>query len=213
MRPVVSAAAAMLLLLPATQTVEGQQEYLTWSAKHAEAIGKAAYAQGRVGGLFDMRLLKTERSYNYKLAATLLTPSVIRATARRIQLTQRMTDTETEALVAGAERESGIVVIVEIDPREGSGIIPTDWAAFLQPVTNGKPGRPIRGVNTPKLRDVQALGGLRRRNYDYDRFWVLFPANHEDGAPALRPVPDEVELVVRILDREGTVRWPMTLIR
>ena len=177
MRPVVSAAAAMLLLLPATQTVEGQQEYLTWSAKHAEAIGKAAYAQGRVGGLFDMRLLKTERSYNYKLAATLLTPSVIRATARRIQLTQRMTDTETEALVAGAERESGIVVIVEIDPREGSGIIPTDWAAFLQPVTN------------------------------------VFPANHEDGAPALRPVPDEVELVVRILDREGTVRWPMTLIR
>jgi len=45
-------------------------DWLTWSAASAERTGKAGYVQGRVGGFFDGRLLKTERSYNYKLAAT-----------------------------------------------------------------------------------------------------------------------------------------------
>jgi hypothetical protein len=43
--------------------------YLHWSAKQAQAVGTAAYKRGRVGGLLDGRLLKTERAYNYKLAA------------------------------------------------------------------------------------------------------------------------------------------------
>jgi len=40
------------------------------------------YKQGRVGGLFDTRVLNTNRSFNYKRAGTGLTPDVIRATAR-----------------------------------------------------------------------------------------------------------------------------------
>ena len=43
------------------------------AGSRAQAIGKAAYVQGRVGGIFDTRILKTERSYNYKLAATWMT--------------------------------------------------------------------------------------------------------------------------------------------
>ncbi len=32
---------------------------------------RAAYADGRVGGWLDTRILSTDRAYNYKLAATL----------------------------------------------------------------------------------------------------------------------------------------------
>jgi len=47
-------------------------------------------ANGRVGGWFDARVVHTEHSYNYKLRATWLTPEVIRASARMIQLVEGM---------------------------------------------------------------------------------------------------------------------------
>ena len=59
--------------------------YLTWSTERAEAVGSSMYQEGRVGGFFDARFLKTNRSYNYKLASTWLTPELIRATARLAQ--------------------------------------------------------------------------------------------------------------------------------
>ena len=68
----------------------GDETYLRWTANQAEAVGSNAYRKGRVGGVFDTRILKTERAYNYKLAATWLTPDVIRATARLLQLRSRL---------------------------------------------------------------------------------------------------------------------------
>ncbi|MBA3886746.1 MAG: hypothetical protein H0X67_13590 [Acidobacteria bacterium] len=180
--------------------------YLAWTAKQVETIGKGAYQRGRVGGIFDMRLLKTERSYNYKLAATWMTPDVIRATARLLQLRSRLPDDETRALVAETEAIPGTVVIVEIDPREGSGVIPTDWEALLQP--KGRPERAVRGTISPRLREVKALAGVLRRNYDYDRFWVTFPLS-KDGAPLLADTDHAAELIVRIHDKEGRVEWPV----
>lgn len=38
------------------------EAYLRWSASQADAIGRNAYVRGRVGGMFDTRFLKTERS-------------------------------------------------------------------------------------------------------------------------------------------------------
>jgi hypothetical protein len=181
------------------------EAYLTWTASQAEAIGTNAYKRGRVGGIFDMRMLKTERSYNYKLAATWLAPDVIRAGARLLQLRSRLSDAETRALVAEATAIHGTVVMVEIDPREGSGVIPNDWEAFLQP--KGRPDRAVRGLVNPRLRDVKALAGVLRRNYDYDRFWVTFPLD-KDGNPVFSG-PGLAELVVRIYDKEGRVEWPV----
>ena len=183
--------------------------WLSWTATRAEAIGKAAYVRGRVGGIFDTRILKTDRAYNYKLAATWLNADVIRATARMQQLADRMSDDEARKLVSEADAAGGAVVMVEIDPREGSGVIPTDWSAFLQAVRPGEvEGKSVRGVNTPALREVKALAGVLRRNYDYDRFWVVFPLTHADGAPVIPRDAVAVELVVRISGREGRVRWP-----
>ncbi len=184
--------------------------WLQWDAARAQAIGKAAYAQGRVGGIFDTRILKTERSYNYKLAATWLNGDVIRATARILQLTGRLSDDDTRRLVTDASAVGDTVVMVEIDPREGSGVIPNDWSAFLQPATpRGAEARAVRGTSRPELRDAKALAGVMRRNYDYDRFWVVFSLRHADGKPLFGPGDAEAELVVRIADREGGVKWPI----
>ena len=207
------AAVAVACLVMLTDAVRAQSEYTTWSAKQATAIGTGAYVRGRVGGLFDGRILKTERAYNYKLAATWMTPSVIRASARLVQLAERLSDQQTAALIAEAETANGTIVMVEIDPREGSGVIPNDWAAFLEPLTNGAHGKPVRGVEVPKLREVKALAGVLRRNYDYDRFWVVFPLKHEDGEAVLPVNFSEAQLTVRIHDREGTVRWPAQVMR
>ena len=186
------------------------ETWLQWSAAQAHTIGKAANVQGRVGGIFDTRLLKTERSYNYKLAATWMTRDVIWATARTLQLTGRLADDEARALIAEAEQPGHTVIIVDIDPREGSGVIPNDWAAFLQPYTQrGATPRAVRGHDTPRLREVKALAGVLRRNYDYDRFWLVFPLTHPDGQPLFDPTDTQAELVVRITDREGRVRWPI----
>ena len=186
------------------------ESWLRWSAAQAQNVGKAAYVQGRVGGIFDTRLLKTERSYNYKLAATWVTHDVIRATARMQQLTARLSDEDTRRLVAEAEQAGDTVVMVEIDPREGSGVIPNDWLAFLQPATpQGVTGHAVTGTDTPRLREVKALAGVLRRNYDYDRFWVVFPLTHADGTPLFSLKDTQAELIVRIADREGRLRWPI----
>jgi hypothetical protein len=180
---------------------------LTWTAERARQIGGSTRVNGRVGGVFDFRMTNTDQSYNYKLRATWLTRDVIRATARLAQLSDRLTVAETEALVAEAEAVGGTVILVEIDPREGSGVIPIDWTAVLQPA-GLKPDQPggVRGASQPKLRYLKGLSGVFRRDYAYELLWVVFPS--ESGQPLFSETPAEVELVVRIRNKEGRVSWP-----
>jgi hypothetical protein len=200
-------------LVPMFGLAQGRDEsWLTWPPERALAVGRAAHVQGRVGGFFDTRLLKTESAYNYKLAATWLHPLAIRATARTRQIMSGLSESETTAAVAEAEEliPGRTVVMVEIDPREGSGVIPLEWSAFLQPVGPGDlRGTPGRGTLAPTFREVPAFQGVLRRNYDYDRFWLAFPLTHENGEPVLPRSATHVELVVRIAGKEGRVRWPM----
>jgi len=203
----VTATLAVALLAGAVDASRAQsgEEYLSWSAARSETIGRSMYQRGRVGGSFDTRILSTNRAYNYRLAATWLTPDVVRAAARLAQLRSRLSDEATRALVGEAEAAGDTVVLVEIDPREGSGVIPLSWEAFLQP--RGLPDRAVAGVITPRLREVRALAGTMRRNYDYDQFWVVFPLTGADGAPLFPSDVPEAELVVRIHDKEGRVQW------
>jgi hypothetical protein len=80
-----------------------------------------------------------------------------------------------------------------------------DWEAFLQP--KGEPTKVVRGINTPTLREVKALSGVLRRNYDYDRFWMVFPGGLD--APYRQPGVKSIQLVVRVHDQEGRVEWPV----
>lgn len=191
----------------AARTGQADEDYLNWTVKQAEAIATRAYQRGRVGGFFDTRRLDTERSYNYKLAATWLTPEVIRATARVLQVRGRLPNQETRALVAAAESSPGTVLMIELDPREGAGVIPRDWTAVLQP--KGRPEGAVRGTLSPELREVKALAGVLRRNYDYDRFWLTFPLRSEDGTALFADTDRVAELIVRIIDKEGRVEWPV----
>ena len=183
-------------------------DFLSWSVQHAEAIGKSTREKGRVGGMMGFRGLHTERAENYKLRATWLTPEVIRAAARLEQIRNRLSNDKVRSIVAEAEAAGDTVVMVEIDPREGSGVIPIEWQAFLQPkdLKESNHGA-VPGVNTPKLRDLKALGGVVQRDYDYDVFWLVFPLVNDRGEPLFSEATKEAELIVRIYSKEGRVSW------
>jgi hypothetical protein len=183
-------------------------EYLTWSAKQAQSIVKSMREKGNIAA--GQGLIHTERAHNYKLRATWLTPEVIRASARIEQIRSRLSDEGTRQLVAEAEAAGDTVVMVEVDPREGSGVIPLDWQAFLQPKGSKRDNASAAaGINTPKLRDLKALAGVGERDYDYDIFWVVFPLKNEKGDSLFSDSAQEAEIVVRIYNREGKVSWPI----
>lgn len=217
MRPAAWIAVAFISLGALPLTGQGQdrerqtdRNYLTWTAGQAQQIGRSTRVNGRVGGALDLRVIHTEHAYNYKLRATWLTNEVIRATARLAQLSEGLSDEQTETLVREAEAAGDTVIIVEIDPREGSGVIPLDWVALLGPkgVRSGEPGA-VKGTSVPPLRNVRALSGAFRRDYDYEVFWVVFPLVTETGKPLFPESVAEAELVVRIYNKEGRVKWPV----
>jgi hypothetical protein len=199
-----------VLLAAAVYLPAADNGFLRWDANRASSIVAAHRANGDVGKNFDFRIINTDRSINYKLRATWLTPEVIRACARLEQIKKSLTGEETLKLVAGAEAAGDTVVLVEIDPREGSGVIPRDWIAMLSPrSSSGEPPRGARGTSVPRLRELPALAGYGRRDYAYDIFWVVFPLCAESGEPIFRAEDREAELTVRIYDKAGRVRWPI----
>ncbi|HEX8632971.1 MAG TPA: hypothetical protein VF703_02330 [Pyrinomonadaceae bacterium] len=194
----------------ATPALPAREAYLSWTAGQATDIGKQGRTNGRVGGAFDLRVIHTEHSYNYKLRATLMTPEVIRAAARLEQLRANLTDEQTRSLVAEAEAAAPLVVMVELDAREGSGVIPLDWRASLQPKGAPPDGISIGGASQPALRQLKALHGVARRDYAYDVFWVAFPVADGQGRPLLTPSVQALELVVGIYNKAGRVSWPVS---
>jgi hypothetical protein len=212
-RPALALAVAVCGVIVSAQS----DDYLRWDGNRATAVVAAAHSDGKVGSrtlLFwtgwDSRRLKTERAQNYKLRATWFTPDVVRASARWAQLRSRLSDDATRQLVDEASRVGDTVVVVDIDPNEGSGVIPTDWEAFLRPKdAPSESGRFSRGVITEDLRRVRALQPIAQRNYDYERFWVVFPLKTEAGEPLFTSSDTQAELLVRIYNREGVVTFPI----
>ena len=107
---------------PASQ----KEEYLSWTEKEATKIGRKWRVAGRVGWGHVKWELFYSGVYFYELRATLMTPEAIRAAARLEQLKRHLTDSETRELVMEAEKPDGLVAFIEINPREGSGVIPLD---------------------------------------------------------------------------------------
>jgi hypothetical protein len=103
----------------------------------------------QTGGSLDLRVIRTERSY--KLRTTLLAPEVIRATTRLAQITEGLFDLHTRALVVDAEAAQGRAVLVELEAREGSGLIPLVWTALLQLHSEGvEASGSVRGTSIPE---------------------------------------------------------------
>jgi hypothetical protein len=186
--------------------------FLTWTASQAEAIGKSMRENGKAGGngIFDTRIISTNKALNYHLRATLMTPDVIRAAARILQLKERLTNDQTKKIVKDAEEAGNLVIMIEIDPNEGSGVIPLDWRVFLQP-KGLKPGSEgaITGLKAPHLRKMPALSGVYGRNYEYDVFWVTFPLVDEHKKPLLAGDVQDIQLIVGIYSSEARISWKM----
>ena len=198
-------------LLLATSLGAADDAYLGWDAKYASQVVLGRRVDGRVGPALDFRVLSTDRSFNYKLRATWMTPEVIRASARLQQFIRALSPAETRKLVADAEAIEGTVVLVEIDPREGSGVIPRDWVSTFGPAgPAGSAPLFVRGVEKPELRELPALAGGARRDYAYEVFWVVFPSKNDEGKLLFGPADKEAELSIRIHDKLGKVRWPVT---
>lgn len=200
----------LLLVLVAQQTRAASQreDYLTWPKEHATKIGRNWRVAGRVG----WQLVRWDPLYSrvcfYELRGTLMTPEAIRAAARLEQLRRHLTDDETRTLVTEAEKIDGLVVYIELNPREGSGVIPLDWQATLRP-KGSRDDSPlaIAGTSTPALREVKALTRVGPRDYAYDVFWVVFPMRDKQGKLIWETPPEEIELVVGINDMRGRVSW------
>lgn len=198
----------LVFLTSAALFYGAESDFLRWDAKRATSIVAMQRATGDVGKNLDFRIIRTDRSINYKLRATWLTPDAIRACARLEQIKKALTDAETLKLVSDAEAAGDTVVLVELDPREGSGVIPQDWIATLcARSASNVPLRVVRGTNIPRLRDLPALVGSGRRDYAYDIFWLVFPLRTESGERLFRSDDREAELGVRIYDKVGKVRW------
>jgi hypothetical protein len=204
----VAALACGLLQAPASG--QSADAFLAWTKGEATDIVQGMRRVDNVGNRMSFRGLKTDQAINYKMRATWLTPDAIRATARVLQLDERMSPDQARQLVAEAEAAADTVIFVEIDPHEGSGVIPLDWIALLQPrgLPRGEAGA-VRGVISPKLRELRALGGVGKRDYAYDHFWVAFTFTDADRALLFGPQAGELELVVSIKGREGIVSWPV----
>jgi hypothetical protein len=193
-------AAAIAAILTAHLSVYAQTApaWQEWSQSDAQRIAKSTVGTGRIAG--GRRLLNTERARSYKLRATWLTPDVVQGTARLLQIRSRLAPSLVEPLIADVLTPSETVVMIEIDPDEGSGVIPLDWEAFLQP--RDETERSVAGRSRPALGDSKLLAESFPRNYDYDRFWMVFPLSRE-GDPLFLESDSEAELVVRIYGREG----------
>lgn len=137
-----------------------------------------------------------------------MSPEAIRAAARLEQIRSRLTEDETKKLVAEADQED-LVILIEIDPREGSGVIPNNWRAFLQ-AKDSAANESLRGEEKSSLRNYKALQSVIKRDYDYDLFWVSFSLTDKNGVPLWKSVPNELELIVGINEKEGRVKWKVT---
>jgi len=197
------------LLIPLTLLAQfASTDFLHWGEKEVKARAFSTRVSGRVGSLMGFRGLHTDRSFSYKLRATWMTPDVIRACSRIEQMTKHLADVETLKVVSEAEAVGDTVVMVELDPDEGSGIIPSSWSAVLGPVAaGGRPAQVIRGVNTPSLDSLRGLAGPTRRDYNYDIFWLVFALKTEAGEPLFQVDDKEAALTVRVNDMSGTVKW------
>jgi hypothetical protein len=168
-----------------------ESTFLTWPESKCVQIGKATLRKGSIRG--RRTILSTERSHNYKLKATLFTPTMIRAAARLLQIRRHLSDAETLEIVKNAEA-AGPVVLVELDPNEGSGVIPSDWHAFL-----ASGSQEVEGKEAAELRSQPVFQGVLGRNYDYDRIWVAFPdfKGEQNG----------LKLTFEIEGKRETVSW------
>jgi len=188
------------------------EDFLAWSLKEAETIGKATRKSANSNASAPaIRVMSTDRATFYQIRATLFTPEALRASARFHQINNRLTNDQIRTLVAEAEVSGDLVAMIEIDPAEGSGVVPLDWRVFLERdgYVIGSEGA-VPGIKSPELRRSPIFQGVFKRDYEYDVFWVRFPLLNEKKKPVFDESASSMILTVGIYKSEARVSWPIT---
>ena len=152
-----------------------------------------------------MRVTSTDRSYNYKLRATWLPPQVFEAAGRVLEIAKGVPPVEVQRVLKELTVEPAHYVLVELDPREGSGVIPRDWLSRFGP--KGDADRQVAGQVVSEQGDWRTLLRAFPRDYAYDIFIVRFPVEVREGVKTLADSDSLAELSVRIYNKIGTVAW------
>ena len=195
---------ALLLLLGRIVGAQIDESLLgSLSNKKAVSILESERSNGRVGGAWDFRVTNTDRSFNYKLRATPISARVATALAHLLVNAKGIQPSEARATVSSLLEGGYYYLMIELDPREGSGVIPSDWTARLGNEKNSESGHICE-----KLPDTGPWAQIIRafpRDYAYDAFLVRV-ARVDGGKPIITSgLP--VELRVHIENKSGTVRW------
>lgn len=166
---------------------------------------KQARVNGRAGGAFDFRVTSTDRSFNYKLRATWIAQDVSSALARELVSAKGVL--EERALSAfRALDDDWYYFLVELDPREGSGVIPRGWVARFGP--QAQPNRAVLGEVLPETEAWNLVARAFPRDYAYDIFLIRVAKKTGDNK-TLEMTDSEAELTVGIYNKIGHVRWPL----
>jgi hypothetical protein len=197
-----------LLILCLAVWVPGWSQGAYTNEKEARQFIDSMREKGRVGGRWDSRVTSTDRSYNYKLRATWLTPQILQAMGRLLEINKGLSPTEVQQILADIRPEAAHYILVELDPREGSGVIPQDWLARFGP--SGVEDRQVAGQLLSEQGSWKKLIGALPRDYSYDIFIVRFPLEVREGIKVLDASVPEAELKVRIYSKMGSVRWRIT---
>jgi len=195
-------ALSLALALPA---VAGFNEtlYRSLSEKQARNLINSARVSGRVGGAFDLRITGTDRSFNYKLRATWITQDVVSALARVLVAAKGVPEEKALSTLRALDGD-WYYFLLELDPREGSGVIPNDWVARFGP--QAQPSRAIIGEILPETETWNLIAGAFPRDYAYDVFLVRVAKKTGDHR-TLETNDTKAELTVGIYNKVGHVHW------
>jgi hypothetical protein len=196
----------LCVLAAAMVTCAVAQPKTDWNAipeKQARETMLAMRTKGQVGGSWDLRVTGTDRSYNYKLRATWITPEVATAAARVLMLTKGISGEQAEEVAGAVATADAWFVFVELDPREGSGVIPREWISRFGLRENES--RQAVGQALPAEGVWKSLMSAFPRDYSYDTFLLKFPKSAPGGVSLLEP--GEAELRVRIYNKQGRALW------
>jgi hypothetical protein len=183
--------------------------FLRWSEADARRVVQGARQTGTAGSrLWDGRVKDTHRSSRYKVRAILWTPRALRAAARLVQLRERLSNAETLALLAAVESRPLHVASIEIDPIEGSGVLPHDETRFFLQ-RPGDESASVRAVEATDITGLPLFHKFEKRDWAYELLVTAFPRALESGEPLAAAGAAALELVVEIGGKGEHLSFPL----
>ena len=184
------------------------EPFLRWSEAEARRAVLDARRSGSAGGLLDGRVNDTHRAYRYKVRATLWTPRALRGAVRLAALRDRLGDAEALAMLAAVEARPLQLASIEIDPVEGSGILPRDETRFFLQ-RPGDEAASVHPVEAPELSALPLFRKFEKRDWAYELLVVAFPRELASGEALAGPAVRALELVVDIAGKVERLTFPI----